>query len=95
MIGTDAAEWWHGLEARTIWKRQIEELGGTFDVSWSGLEAWEEGTVGWASAKETIRGAEETFEARATYVLHLERGEWKIVQLHWSTPQAEHLCPWG
>src|SRR5262249_11329296 len=29
-----------------------------------------------------------TLEARATYVLHLERGEWKVVQVHWSFPQA-------
>ena len=25
-------------------------------------------------------------ELRATYVLHLEHGEWKIVQIHWSLP---------
>ena len=30
----------------------------------------------------------ETIEARATYVLHLERGEWKVVHVHWSLPQA-------
>jgi len=29
-----------------------------------------------------------SFEARATYVLHLERGEWKVVQVHWSLPRA-------
>jgi class 3 adenylate cyclase len=52
------------------------------------IEAWEEGTVGWASVKETVTWAERTFESRATYVLHLERGEWKIVQVHWSLPKA-------
>lgn len=87
MIGTDPAEWWHGQEALAIWGRQIEELG-TFAVSWDEIEAWEEGTVGWASVKARIDGAEESFDARATYVLHLERGEWKIVQVHWSLPQA-------
>src|SRR5262249_17024364 len=30
-----------------------------------------------------------TLEARATYVLRLERGEWKVVQAHWSLPQAK------
>ena len=88
IIGTDPAEWWHGQETRVIWGRQIEELGGTFRVTVSEIEAWEEGSVGWASAKETITGQEETFEARATYVLHLERGEWKVVQVHWSLPTA-------
>jgi len=27
-------------------------------------------------------------DARGTYVLHLERGEWKVVQIHWSIPQT-------
>jgi class 3 adenylate cyclase len=37
--------------------------------------------------KMTIRplgGSGEISDVRATYVLHLERGEWKIVQAHWS-----------
>ena len=29
-----------------------------------------------------------SLEARATYVLHLEHGEWKVVQVHWSLPRA-------
>jgi class 3 adenylate cyclase len=29
-----------------------------------------------------------TLESRATYVLHLEQGEWKVVQIHWSFPRA-------
>jgi class 3 adenylate cyclase len=36
----------------------------------------------------TFQGPEESFEARSTYVFHLERGEWKIVQTHWSVPRA-------
>ena len=36
----------------------------------------------------TMHGPEESFEARTTYVLHLERGEWRLVQLHWSLPKA-------
>jgi adenylate cyclase len=87
MIGTDPAEWWHGQETRAIWGRQLEELRA-FPVTWDEIEAWEEGTVGWASAKETFNLPERSVEARATYVLHLERGEWKIVQIHWSLPQA-------
>ena len=45
-IGTDPGEWWHGPE-RAVWRRQIEESGG-FPLSWGEIEAWEEGTVGWA-----------------------------------------------
>jgi SnoaL-like domain len=27
IIGTDAAEWWHGHEAHAVMRRQLEELG--------------------------------------------------------------------
>jgi adenylate cyclase len=88
IIGTDPAEWWRGAEAHTIWGRQIEELGDSFRVTTDDIEAWEEDSVGWASVKETLSWGDETIEARATYVLHLERGEWKVVHVHWSFPQA-------
>ena len=87
MIGTDLAEWWRGEEARLIWGRQIDELNG-FPVAWDEIEAWEEGSVGWASLKFTLTWAERTLDARATYVFHLEHGEWKAVQGHWSMPFA-------
>ena len=86
MIGNDPNEWWHGEEARSIWEHQLKELG-SFPVTSHEIEAWEEGTVGWASVKETITSTGTTFDARATYVLHLERGEWKVVQVHWSLPK--------
>ena len=86
-IGTDLAEWWRGEATRRIWGRQIKELGG-FPLAWNEIEAWEEGTVGWASVKFTITWAGQTFDVRATYVLHLEHGEWKAVQIHWSLPRA-------
>jgi adenylate cyclase len=84
-IGTDAGEWWHVPE-RQVWRRQIEETGG-FPIEWDTIEAWEEGSVGWAGMTLTMRpldGAEASVDLRATYVLHLERGEWKVVQVHWS-----------
>jgi adenylate cyclase len=86
IIGNDPGEWWHGDEARAIWQRQLEEMGA-FPVIAYEVEAWEEGTVGWASCKETIASSEGIFDARATYVLRLERDEWKIVQIHWSLPK--------
>jgi len=87
IIGTDPHEWWHGPEAHAIWRQQIEELG-TFPVTAVEIEAWEEGTVGWASVKEAVAWEGEELEARGTYVLHLERGEWKVVQVHWSFPKT-------
>lgn len=87
VIGTDAGEWWSGPEGHLVWRRQLEETGG-FPVTWDEIEAWEEGAIGWAGAKLTIHGPEESFEVRTTYVLHLEHGEWKLVQLHWSIPKT-------
>jgi class 3 adenylate cyclase len=88
-IGTDGEEWWHAAE-RAVWRRQIEESGG-FPIAWDEIEAWEEGSVGWAGMKMTLRplsGSGDASDLRGTYVLHLERGEWKIVQVHWSLGSA-------
>lgn len=87
MIGTDPAEWWRGRAAHTIWARQIREFG-PFPVTATEIEAWEEGTVGWAAVRESIDWEGQTLVSRATYVLHLERDEWKIVHVHWSLPRA-------
>jgi ketosteroid isomerase-like protein len=89
IVGTDPAEWWRGRETRAIWGRQIEELQGVFSVRADEIDAWEEGSVGWAAVRETISVEGETLEARATYVLRLERDEWKVVQAHWSLPRAK------
>ena len=92
IIGNDPGEWWHGATARAIWQRQLEEIGG-FPAVTDEIEAWEKGTVGWASCKQTITSAGTSFAGRATYVLRLERDEWKIVQIHWSLakPNVEFL----
>jgi len=89
IVGTDPAEWWRGEETRAIWGRQIEELRGVFSVRADEIDAWEEGSVGWAAVKETISVGENVLEARATYVLRLEHGEWKVVQAHWSIPREK------
>jgi hypothetical protein len=93
IIGSDPAEWWRDTDARDIWARQIEEIE-RFPVTATEIEAWEEGSVGWAGVKETVDWEGKALESRATYVLHLERGEWKVVQVHWSFPRA-HLEPLG
>ena len=51
-IGTDPGEWWHTPE-RAVWRRQVEESGG-FPLDWGEIEAWEEGTVGWAGMMITL-----------------------------------------
>lgn len=87
IIGTDPAMWWRGAETHAIWARQIEELGG-FPAKATEIEAWEEGSVGWAGVKERIDWEGRTITSRASYVLHLEHDEWKVVQVHWSFPSS-------
>lgn len=50
------------------------------------IEAFEEGTVGWAAVEQQrtlVSGF--TFAIRATMVLRLESSVWKVIQLHFST----------
>lgn len=94
-FGTDPDEVWRdGEESARIWVQQMRELGGGY--GWrliDGVRAMSEGTVGWASARTYVPSpVEEAVEYRFTCVLHLEHGEWKIVQYHSSvpTPNEEH-----
>jgi adenylate cyclase len=87
VVGSDPAEWWRGNDARVLWGRQLEEFGGSFRVHINEIDAWEEGSVGWASVNETIDWGGTSIDGRASYILHLEHGEWKVVHIHWSFPQ--------
>ena len=75
------------VAARAVWGRQLEEFDGSFRVTAGEIDAWEEGSVGWASVKETIDWEGKALEGCATYLLHLEHDEWKVVHVHWSFPQ--------
>lgn len=86
-IGTDPNEWWEG-DARLVVARQIEE-SGPVPISLEKIDAWEEGSCGWASAMLRIEWADVWYDARWTAVFHLERGEWKAVQAHISLPQPQ------
>lgn len=82
VVGTEAGEWWYP-DAAPVWRRQFEETGG-FPFSWDEIEAWEEGSVGWAATQATVTGPDGAVPLRMTFVLHLERGDWKVVQFHLS-----------
>jgi class 3 adenylate cyclase/ketosteroid isomerase-like protein len=85
-IGTDQAEWWRGRDTAELFRRQLQELEAGIPYRGIDVEAWEEGTVGWAAGKLTIAGVDADFEARMSAVLHLEHGEWKVVHSHLSVP---------
>jgi class 3 adenylate cyclase len=88
-FGSDPEEIWHeGDAAARLWVQQMREMGGGYP--WQLIDqvhAMSEGTVGWAVGRaEMSPPIDMPVEFRFTTVLHLEHGEWKIVQWHSSNP---------
>jgi adenylate cyclase len=88
-IGSDPEEMWHeGEAAARLWVQQMREMGGGYP--WQLIDdvrAMTEGSVGWAVGRaEMAPPINESVEFRFTTVLHLEHGEWKIVNWHSSIP---------
>ena len=88
-FGTDPVEVWHdGEDAARVWLQQMRELGGYPWRLTTDVHAMSEGTVGWAGARAEFDSSQGSVELRLTCVLHLEHGEWKIVQWHGSVPAS-------
>ena len=88
-FGTDPAEVWHeGEDAARVWLQQIRELDGYPWRLISDVHGMSEGTVGWAGGRAQFDSSQGPVELRLTCVLHLEHGEWKIVQWHGSVPAS-------
>jgi adenylate cyclase len=87
-FGTDPDEVWHeGEAAARVWVQQMREMGGYPWWLVGDVHAMTEGTVGWAAGRaEFETPLDERVSFRFTSVLHLERGDWKIVQWHGSIP---------
>lgn len=89
-FGSDPEEWWRdGEQAALVWIQQIRELGGGYP--WrrvADVQALVEGTVGWGSVQAEFDSPVGTAPLRLTCVLHLEHGEWRIVQTHTSVASA-------
>lgn len=86
VVGTDAREWLYGVEGYEIFAAQALE---TPQHRWTihRLDAFTEGTVGWAGVDSTIDfGVERSVNFRVTAVFVLEDGVWRVVQWHASVP---------
>jgi class 3 adenylate cyclase len=84
-IGTDPDEWWSGYRVVSgIFEAQLGEydgLGVTLDPG--PIEAYVEGTMGWAACRPELVFVEGTnLESRCSMVFRLDRGMWKIVHSH-------------
>ena len=88
-FGSDPAEWWRDAESAVlVWQQQMREMGGYPWRLVDEVHAMAEGTVGWASARLEFDSPVGVVPLRLTLVLHLEHGEWKIVQCHSSVPMT-------
>ncbi len=87
-IGTDPNEWWTGSDGLEVWILQIQESGG-FSFEPSRPTAYCIGNVGWVADEPLLTlGNGVEVRVRLTAVLVIERGHWRIVQLHLSLAQT-------
>ena len=88
--GSDPNEWWRdGEEAVLIFRQQMKELGGRYPFELTEEPTgYREGSVGWGGFQTSIipPAGGDGAPWRATFVLHLEHGDWKIVQAHSAMP---------
>ena len=91
-IGTDPNEWWAGHDTIVeAFKAQLQG-SGTRKVEPGDLNAFAEGSLGWAADRRTMRLANgKELTIRETFLFRQEDGDWKLVQFHASVavPNAE------
>jgi class 3 adenylate cyclase len=86
--GSDPEEWWRdGEEAALIFKQQMREMNGGYPFELiEEPTGYREGNVGWGGFQTWITDPAGGALWRATFVLHLEHGDWRIVQAHSAIP---------
>jgi class 3 adenylate cyclase/ketosteroid isomerase-like protein len=86
-LGFDSDEWWVGLEEfLKVFETQAREIGDITLLTLESVEAFEEGTFGWAAAFTTIRQDDLTTSMRSSAVFRIEAGAWKALAWHNSVP---------
>ena len=87
-IGSDVEEVWSGDLVRAAYGDHVEESPDS-TINCTRIEAYESGTVGWASWFGDLHfdGMPNSEFFRISWVFVLEHGVWKIVQMHLSNPK--------
>ncbi len=96
LIGSDPSEWLSGGEAISAFLRgEVEGAAGAVTFSPSETEAYEEGTVGWASSRLTLTMPDgRSVSPRWSAVFHREDGGWRFVQTHASIAVTNDQVGW-
>ncbi|MBO1267635.1 nuclear transport factor 2 family protein [Arthrobacter cavernae] len=96
LIGSDPSEWLHGGEAVARFLRgEVTNAAGQAQFSPEGTEAFEEGTVGWATTRLTITLPDGGHVSpRWSAVFHREGDTWRFVQTHASIGVANADIGW-
>ncbi len=85
-VGTDPNEWWEGSDAFVEEMRTQSEAMGGMQIVPGRVQAYREGTVGWAADRDGLfrlpNGTEVPFRNSLFYVQ--EDGEWKLIHAHTS-----------
>jgi hypothetical protein len=91
-IGTAPKEWMESLAAlEPIMRASLEGGSGTMPED-AQIQTGQEGTVGWAASRQTVRLPNgSALVIRATYVLHQEGGVWRVVHAHNSVGVPDEL----
>lgn len=86
VIGSDVDEWLEGVEATEVFMAQVGEMPEV-RLTIHSLNAFEEGSVGWAAADTTTEfGTGISARFRYTVVFYLDEAVWRVVQWHASVP---------
>jgi adenylate cyclase len=86
VLGFDVDEQWNGPdEFLNVFAAQSGEMPD-WSIDCHHAEAFEDGSIGWASLHSTIRTPEAERPMRHTAVFHLDGGAWRVVQWHNSIP---------
>lgn len=95
LIGSDPDEWLAGSMVADFLRGEAERSGGNVSFAPSETEAFEEGTVGWATTRLTVTLPDGKYVSpRWSAVLHREEGVWRFVQTHASIAVPNDEVGW-
>ena len=96
LIGSDPGEVFKGGgEVAQFLRGEVESAGGAATFSPADVEAFQEGSVGWATTNVTITMPDgRRVSPRWSAVFHVEDGVWRFVQTHASIGVANEEIGW-